>query len=119
MAHNPLNLALRFLLEIVGLVALGYWGWHQGEGFWRFVLALLLPLVAAALWGTFRVPDDPGKAPVPIPGWLRLVLEFLYFTLSAAALLSALSVASGLTFGLVVLAHYAVSYDRIVWLLKQ
>jgi hypothetical protein len=39
MAHNPLNLVLRLILEIAGLVALGYWGWHRGQGFSRFVLA--------------------------------------------------------------------------------
>ena len=30
-AHNPLNLALRFVLEITGLAALGYWGWNLDE----------------------------------------------------------------------------------------
>ncbi len=29
MAFNPLNLALRFLLEVAALVAMGYWGWNK------------------------------------------------------------------------------------------
>lgn len=32
MSQHPLNLALRFLLEIAASVAIGYWGWHQAEG---------------------------------------------------------------------------------------
>lgn len=28
MNTNPINLAVRFLLEIVMLIIFGYWGWH-------------------------------------------------------------------------------------------
>ncbi|MBN2245139.1 MAG: DUF2568 domain-containing protein, partial [Candidatus Aminicenantes bacterium] len=38
-----------------------------------------------ALWGTFRVPGDSsssGKAPIPIPGFLRLFLELVIFSLA-------------------------------------
>ncbi|MCI0714312.1 MAG: YrdB family protein, partial [Chloroflexi bacterium] len=75
MSKNPLNLALRFFLELAALYAMGYWAWTQNEGLLRIVLTIGLPLVAAAMWGVFRVPGDPKDAPVAIPGWLRLVLE--------------------------------------------
>ena len=35
MASHPLNLAVRFLLEIAALVAIGYWGFSQHSGIWR------------------------------------------------------------------------------------
>jgi hypothetical protein len=122
MGSNPVNLAVRFLLEIAGLAALGWWGWNQGDGIFRFVLALGIPILAAVLWGAFAVPDDPsrsGKAPVPVPGIIRLVLELAFFAAATWAL-----AVTGLTtlawiFGIAVLIHYAVSYDRIRWLVRQ
>jgi hypothetical protein len=58
------NLAAHFLLELCGLGALIYWGFQTGEGLMKIVLGMVLPLLAAVAWGTFRVPNDPGKAPV-------------------------------------------------------
>ena len=119
MANNPLNLALRFILELVGLFALGYWGWTQNTGILRYVVTIGLPLLAAALWGTFRVPDDPGKAPVAVPGALRLLLEAAYFSAASWAFYAAGQDTWALVFGAVVLGHYVISYDRVLWLLKQ
>jgi hypothetical protein len=62
MGSNPINLAVRFLLEIAGLIAIGYWGWHQGEGFLSIILAIGLPVIAAVLWGTFAVLEDPSRS---------------------------------------------------------
>lgn len=119
---HPHNLAMRFLLELVALVALGRWGWLQSEGPLRFVLALTIPLLAALLWGTLAVPDDPsrsGRVPLPIPGTLRLLLELLFFTLATAALFAIGAATFGWILGTGVLIHYALSYDRIRWLVKQ
>ena len=37
MSAHPINLALRFILELAALYALGYWGWTQHDGLvdWR------------------------------------------------------------------------------------
>lgn len=114
MANNPINLTLRFILELVGLFALGYWGWTQHSGLYRWLLAIGVPLLAAVLWGTFRVPNDPGKAPVAVPGWVRLLLEAAYFTSAVLAFYASGKSTWALVFGLVVIVHYAVSYDRII-----
>jgi hypothetical protein len=122
MASHPLNLALRFLLEIAALVAIGYWGFSQHSGIWRFVLGFGGPLIAAAAWATFAVPDDPsrsGKAPVPIPGVLRLVLELSLFAFAVWALYDAGSMMLALTLAAIAIVHYALSYDRIAWLIHQ
>jgi hypothetical protein len=118
-SQHPVNLALRFLLELAAWAAMGYWGWARHAGVLRFVLTIGLPLLAMVLWGTFRVPDDPGRAPVPVPGWVRLLLEGANFGLAVWLTIDAGRVALGIAFGAVLLAHYAVSYDRVRWLLTQ
>lgn len=118
MAQHPLNLAVRFLLELTALAALGYGGWHRGQGAMKTVLAILLPLLAAALWGVFRVPGDPGPAPVAVPGIVRLLLEAAFFG-AAVWILSPIAPKVAGAFGLAVILHYALSCDRILWLLKR
>jgi hypothetical protein len=119
MSSHPLNLTLRFILEIVALFALAYWGWTQHQGIFRLVLAIGLPSFAAVLWGVFRVPADPGDAPVAVPGALRLALEITFFTSATLALFLAQQKSWGLAFGIIVLFHYLISYDRILWLLRR
>lgn len=122
MGSHPANFALRFVLEIAALFALGYWGWTQHAGIWRFVWAIGLVALAAVIWGTFAVPDDPsrsGKAPVPVPGILRLIIEFIIFAAGVWALYASGLPIWGLILGILTLIHYALSYDRIIWLMKQ
>lgn len=119
MANHPLNLGLRFLLELAGLWALGYWGWTQHAGMARWLWALGLPLLAAALWGVFRVPNDPGAAPVAVPGAVRLLLEAAYFGAAVWALSAAGRPAWALALAVIVLLHYAASLDRAARLLGK
>ena len=122
MGSNPLNLALRFILELVALGAMGYWGWTQHDGLGRWLWAIGLPLVAAVLWGTFAVPNDPsrsGQAPVPTPGILRLLLELSIFTVATFALIASQRTSAGWALAIVTLFHYVISYDRVLWLLKN
>lgn len=107
---------------MAGLVALGWWGWNQAEGLSRFFLAIGIPLLAAGLWGTFAVPNDPsrsGKAPVPVPGFLRLLLELGFFASATWSLFEMEASTLGWILGAAVLIHYLISYDRIAWLLRQ
>lgn len=122
MGSHPLNLTLRFLLELVALIAMGYWGWTQHDGLERWLWTIGLPLAVAGLWGTFAVPDDPsrsGNAPVPTPGILRLLLELLFFSFAAYLLIVSQQVSVGWTLAIVTIIHYVISYDRILWLLRH
>jgi hypothetical protein len=88
----------------------------------RYLLALGLPLLAAVLWGVFAVPGDrsrSGSAPVPVPGILRLLLELLLFGTAAWCLYDTGQILLANMFGLIVLIHYIISYDRILWLLRN
>ena len=119
MANHPLNLTLRFVLELIGLFALSYWGWTQHTGAARYLWAVGGPLLAAALWGTFRVPGDHGHTPVIVPGPVRLGLEALYFSAAVWAFFAADRQTWGWSLAVAVLLHYLVSYDRVLSLLKS
>jgi hypothetical protein len=114
-----INLAAHFLLELCGLGALIYWGFQTSEGLMKIVLGVLLPLLAATAWGTFRVPNDPGKAPVAVQGPVRLLLEAAFFGLAVAALSSAGQPTLAALLGIGVIVNYAIMYERVIWLLKH
>jgi hypothetical protein len=122
MGTHPINLAVRFLLEISGLVSLGIWGWEQSDGWLRFVLAIGIPVICASIWGAFAVPDDPsrsGKAPIVTPGIIRLAIETGFFAFAIWSLYDIGFHKASLAFGIIVVLHYIVSYDRIKWLISQ
>ena len=122
MGSHPINLAIRFLLELIALLAIGFWGWNQSEGWLQYILAFGLPIILASIWGTFAVPNDPsrsGKAPVPIPGILRLAIELIFFSIATWTLYELGYSNLALLFGAIALIHYFISYDRIIWLIKQ
>ncbi len=122
MGSNPINLGFRFLLELAALVIFGYWGWSLSDAALRYILAIILPVLAAILWGTFAVIDDPsrsGKAPVPVSGWLRLVIELAFFGLAVFVLFTSRNETFAWIIGGAVVFHYLLSYDRVIWLLQQ
>jgi hypothetical protein len=121
MSNHPLNLALRFILEITALVVFAVWGWNSFTGPWRILAAIGLPVFFATLWGVFAVKGDPsrsGKTVVPTKGFVRLLLEILFFGLAALALFDLGFNTTGLAFSVLVLLHYGFSYRRVFWLLK-
>ena len=122
MGSHPINLFIRFLLELSALIAIGIWGWEQSDGWLQFVLAFGLPFIAAAIWGIFAVPDDPsrsGSAPVPVHGIFRLAIELVFFILAIWVLYDLEFTSISWIFGIVVTIHYSISYDRIKWLLRH
>lgn len=121
MSTNRINLIFRFLLEITALISVGIWGWYQANGFSQYLFALAIPLFVATLWGVFAVPDDPsrsGKAPIPTPRIIRLLLELVIFGFAIWALFDIGTTIKSLVMGTLVTIHYIVSYDRVLWLLK-
>ncbi len=119
---RELNLALRFVLELCALAALGFWGWSQTEEWWRYLLMLGVPALGATIWGTFAVPGDPsrsGKAPIPVPGIARLTLELAFFGFACWALYDVGATVSSLTLAAIVVVHYVLSYERVRWLLAE
>ncbi|KPL14120.1 MAG: hypothetical protein AMS26_11820 [Bacteroides sp. SM23_62] len=122
MGSNPINLAVRFLLEISALLTMGIWGWRQSETWLRFDLTFGIPVMAALIWGLFAVPDDPsrsGSVPIPVPGIIRLVMEIAFFVSVIWILYHLHYVRLSWILGLTVTIHYAISYDRVLWLIRH
>jgi hypothetical protein len=116
-------LAARFALELFGLAGFGVWGWDLvGGGFRGGVLAGLFAVVAAAVWGTFRVRHDPpGKTdhPVIVPGPVRLGIELAFFALAAAGWWLSGHRAASETLMTAAVVLYVVTWDRQRWLVRQ
>ena len=122
MEMNSINLVVRFLLEVVALISMGMWSYKQSDGWLAIAIAIVVPLMAAAVWGTFNVLDDPsrsGAAPIEVVGLMRLLIELSFFCLAAAAIYYIGYTKISLIFTAVVIAHYVVSYERVLWLLAR
>jgi len=77
------NLALRFVLELAALAALGYWGATARKGrLVRVGLAAGAPMVAAVTWVLFVAPN----ATFEVGPVARFVVELLVFGSAIAAL---------------------------------
>lgn len=123
MSNHPLNLALRFVLEVAALAAFAYWGWAWGDP-WRWPLAIGIPAIAAVVWAVFRTPGDSSakdRTPVPVHGIIRLSIEMTFFGLAIVALFTAASNSRAELMGslmtVLVLSHYVMSWDRVMWLM--
>jgi hypothetical protein len=106
---QALNLALRFLLELCMLAALGYWGWHTGgTPAARVALGLGAPLLAATMWGRWLAP----KARRRLSGRPLLALELLLFALAVAALFAVGAPGPAVALGLIYAANKTLS---LIW----
>lgn len=114
------NLALRFGLELAALFGLGLAAWSLTSGVVRWVVVVSVPVVAATAWATFNVVDDPsrsGRAPVEVPGFVRLVIELVVLGAGAIGLgVGGLPVPAVIVAAMTAL-HYAFSLNRVRWLL--
>lgn len=115
------NLTLRFGLELAALAGLGLAAWKLTPGPLRWGAVIIVPIAAAAVWGVFNVLDDPsrsGAAPIEVNGWTRLTIEFLILAGGAAAIAVAGRRDIAIAFTVLIAFHYAVSLNRIEWLVQ-
>ncbi len=116
------NVVLRFFLELAALAGLALWAGSVAGGPWRFVLGAAAVVLAGVLWTVFAVPDDPsrsGNAPVPVPGAVRLVLEWGILFAGAWGFHAAGFTWVGIALAGLVAVHYLLWTERIAWLLQQ
>lgn len=122
MGSHPINLTLRFILEIIALISVGIWGWNKTDSFLRFILAIGLPILLGVIWGIFAVPNDPsrsGQTVVVTSGVIRLAIELGIFTIATLVIYIQGQQKISYAFGVIVIIHYLISYDRIIWLLDN
>jgi len=83
-----LNLALKFILELVASFSLALWGWYVGSPVHLLAavtLAVAVPAVAIAVWARYAAPRSPRR----LSARSRVPLELVVFGLAAAALAGA------------------------------
>ncbi|WP_042414179.1 YrdB family protein [Streptacidiphilus anmyonensis] len=105
MIPKPLHHAnelLAFLLELVALGGLAWWGFRTGQNAAVHVLlGVGAPLAMAVLWGMFAAPR--ARHPLPVPA--LLVFKLVVFGLAAAALYAVGAHAFGIVFAVVAVAN--------------
>lgn len=103
------NLVLAFLLELGVLVALGYWGFHTGQGMVvKIGLAVGAPVIAIIFWALFGAP----KATWALPGNWHLIVAAVFFGAAVVALFSAGQRQWAIVFALLVVLNHILIY---VW----
>jgi uncharacterized protein DUF2568 len=93
------NEVLAFLLEIIAIAALTFWGWRAGG----VLLALALPVAAIVLWALFAAP----RARFPVPLAAQLAVKALVFGAATVGLFATGHAVLAVTFAVVVVANTA------------
>ena len=120
MSLYPFDRALCAFIEITAVLAYGYWAWAVHGDYIRYAWTLLAPIVALVVWDVFRVPGDGSSKPrVPVPGWVRLIIEAGYFTGAGTSLVATGAEEAGIVFMLLVAVHYSLTHRRVLWLLRE
>ena len=105
MIPKPLHHAnelLAFVLELVALGGLAWWGFHAGHNVAVHVLlGIGAPLLMAVAWGMFAAPR--ARHPLPVPA--LLVFKLVVFGLASAAVYATGAHAFGIVFGAVAVAN--------------
>ena len=93
---RDLNLAFRFILELLVLVALAVWGFSvSNELLIGLVLGIGAPALVIGIWATFVAPRAERRLEDPA----RLVLEVVIFGAAVLALMAAGHVLPGILLG--------------------
>jgi len=104
---KPINLAIRFLLELCALAALGYAGYHAPLPEWgKIALAIAAPLGLAVLWGLFAA----HKAKQLLPRFWKALLGVVLLEAAAGSLALVGQVELAVTFAAIIAANSALLY---------
>lgn len=104
---QSLNLAFRFILELLVLVALLLWGLQSSDSLpLQLVAGLGAPTLVMGVWGLFVAPKATRRLPDPA----RLVVELVIWTLGALALTVVVSPIVGIMFGAAVVISLALMF---------
>jgi hypothetical protein len=103
---GPANDGLRFLLELGTLAAVAVGGWSAGDGWSRWLLAVIAPLVVILIWSRFMAPKSTARVGDP----LRLVLEVVIFGSGVVALAASGHAVWAAVFAALVVLHLALTF---------
>ncbi|MBI5032342.1 MAG: YrdB family protein [Chloroflexi bacterium] len=102
-------MALSFILELVMLAALGYWGFNTGDAaITKIGLGIGVPVLVASVWGIWLAPKSSRRLREPF----HLGLELIIFCLAILALGAAgqpnLAIIFGIIYAINVVLRYVV-----------
>ena len=96
-------LAIRFFVELLGIVAVAYWGWQTGpEGIGRIALAVAAAVALVVVWGFVVAP----KAANPLSQQARDIIGTVLLLVAAAGLAFAGQPQLALVFAVVVVSDW-------------
>ena len=96
-------LAIRFIVELLGIVAVAYWGWQTGpEGMGRIALAVGAAVALIVVWAFVVAP----KADNPLSQQARDIIGTVLLVLGAAALADAGQPRLAVIFAVVVIVDW-------------
>jgi hypothetical protein len=107
-AIEDANLALKFLLELAAVAAFAFWGASVDGTAVAVLLAIVVPVVAVALWSRFAAPKSPRR----LPTRARVPFELAVFALAALSLSAAGHTSTAIVFS----AAVAVNAALLTWL---
>jgi hypothetical protein len=105
-AARAVNDVARFCLELASLAGLALWGWRTGSTGVNVVLAVVAPLAAAAVWGSFVAPKAPRHARDP---W-RLLLEATVFGAGTLGFAAAGLATAAIVLGIASVLHLSATF---------
>lgn len=109
------NVAVRGLMELGIIAALGYWGYQTGNNtIAKILLGILAPVIGFGFWGLVDF-HQAGRFAEP----LRLCEELVISGAAAAAFYVAGQQALGWALGLISIVHHGLVYGLGETLLKQ
>lgn len=104
---KAIHLTLRFLLELVALAAVGYWGFQTGENVVvQWLLGIGTPLLIAVIWGMFIAP----RARFHLHPLVKEALALIVFGSATLALIVVGQSTLGIVFMAVALFNSVVLY---------
>jgi hypothetical protein len=110
------------VVDLLIFAGLGYWGYHLASGPVRLALAVFMPAMCGVLWLTCGVPQDPlsdSRPIVPVSGTVRLLLEVVILGVAAFGIWTAGSRAGSETLLTAAGLCYGVTWERLVWLVRD
>ena len=91
-----MNIGLRFLIELIGLVVYGYWGFRVGNSsIQKGILCILVPLIVAIIWAFFGSPN----ANITLPTTAHFIVEMIIFLLPVVLLMNLNKISLAYVFG--------------------
>lgn len=96
-------LAMRFFVEVLGIVAVAFWGWQTGpDGIGRIALAVGAAVALIVVWGFVVAP----KADNPLRQQARDIVGTVLLLVAAAGLAAAGQPQLALVFAVVVVSDW-------------